>query len=256
MIPDSLHIGPLSIHIFGVLLAAAFLAAGHVLGKELGRKGYDPEVASTALLWGAAGSLVGARLWLVLENWPAFVRDPIVVLFMGSGFVFYGGLVGGALAVTLVFRVHQIPWWRGADAVAPALVLGQAIGRVGCQLCGDGDWGKVTDVPWGMAYPYAVVGWPHPPGVFVHPTPVYESIAYLIVFTWLWHRRKDALPDGSIFCWYLLLAPLARFVVEFWRINSIVALNLSAAQLTSLTLMTIGSVHLMVLQRRWRTVAA
>jgi phosphatidylglycerol:prolipoprotein diacylglycerol transferase len=256
MIPDSLHIGPIPIHIFGVLLAAAFLAAGQVLGREFGRKGYDPELASSALVWAAVGSLIGARLWLVLEDWPAFVRDPIGLLFTGSGFVFYGGLVGGAIAVTLVFRRNGIPWWRGADAVAPALVLGQAIGRIGCQLSGDGDWGKVTDVPWGMAYPYAVVGWPHPPGVYVHPTPVYESVAYFLIFAWLWHRRKEALPDGTMFCWYLLLAPLARFVVEFWRINPIVAMGLSAAQLTSLALMVIGGSQLVLLQRRWRTAAA
>lgn len=256
MIPDNLHIGPIPIHIFGLLLAAAFLAAGNVLGREFGRKGYDPDLASTALVWAAAGSLIGARLWLVVEDWPAFVRDPIGLLFTGSGFVFYGGLVGGAIAVTLVFRRHGIPWWRGADAVAPALVLGQAIGRIGCQLSGDGDWGTVTDVPWGMAYPYAVVGWPHPPGVYVHPTPVYESVAYFAIFAWLWWRRKESLPDGTIFCWYLILAPLARFVIEFWRINPIVAMDLSAAQLTSIVLMLIGGSQLILLQRRWRTAAA
>jgi phosphatidylglycerol---prolipoprotein diacylglyceryl transferase len=255
MIPDNLHVGPIPIHLFGLMLAVAFLAAGHVLGREFGRKGYDEELASTAVLWCAAGSLVGARLWLVVEDWPAFVRDPVGLLFTGSGFVFYGGLVGGAVAMTLFFRRHDIPWWRGADAVAPALVLGQALGRIGCQLSGDGDWGTVTTVPWGMAYPHAVVGWPHPPGVVVHPTPVYESLAYLAIFVLLWRWRRTPQPDGAIFCWYLVLASGARFLVEFVRINPVVTAGLTAAQITSLVLVSFGTVRL-VGQRRWRTAAA
>jgi phosphatidylglycerol---prolipoprotein diacylglyceryl transferase len=255
MIPDNLHVGPIPIHLFGLMLAVAFLAAGHVLGREFGRKGYDEELASTAVLWCAAGSLVGARLWLVVEDWPAFVRDPVGLLFTGSGFVFYGGLVGGAVAMTLFFRRHDIPWWRGADAVAPALVLGQALGRIGCQLSGDGDWGTVTTVPWGMAYPHAVVGWPHPPGVVVHPTPVYESLAYLAIFVLLWRWRRTPQPDGAIFCWYLVLASGARFLVEFVRINPVVTAGLTAAQITSLVLIAFGTVRL-VGQRRWRTAAA
>src|SRR4030095_6801283 len=103
--------------LFGLMLALAFLAAGHVLGREFARKGWDGELASSAVLWGAAGRLSGARLWLVVEDWPSFVRDPVGLLFTGSGFVFYGGLVGGAAAVKLFFLSHGIPWWRRAHAV-------------------------------------------------------------------------------------------------------------------------------------------
>jgi len=255
MIPDTLHIGPIPIHLFGLCLAAAFLAAGQVLGMELKRKGYDADVASSAMIWAAGGSLVGARLWLVIEDWSGFVRDPLGFLFTGSGFVFYGGLVGGALAVTWVFRRGGIPWLQGADAAAPAIVLGQAIGRVGCQLSGDGDWGTVTTLPWGMAYPHAVVGWPYEPGVYVHPTPVYECVAYLAVFAFLWRRRREPAADGTIFCWYLVLASGARFLVEFVRINPPVILDLSAAQLMSLALIAAGGLRLWS-QGRWRTAAA
>ena len=255
MIPDTLHLGPIPIHVFGLMLALAFLAAGHVLGREFARKGYDEDLASSGVLWCAAGSLIGARLWLVVEDWESFVRDPIGLLFTGSGFVFYGGLIGGALAMTFFFRRHGIPWWRGADAVAPALVLGQAIGRVGCQLSGDGDWGTVTNMPWGMAYPYAVVGWPYPPGVRVHPTPVYETLAYLAIFALLWRWRRTPQPDGTIFCWYLVLASGARFFVEFLRVNPVVVGNLTSAQLTSIVLVTVGAARL-VAQQRWRAAAA
>lgn len=256
MIPDDLHIGPIPIHLFGLCLAAAFLAANWVFGRELARRGYDAEIASSAIVWAAAGGIVGARVWLVVERWGEFVRDPIGLLFTGSGFVFYGGLLGGALAVSWVFRRHAIPWWRGADAAAPAIALGQAIGRVGCQLSGDGDWGAVTTVPWGMAYPHAVVGWPYEPGVVVHPTPVYEALAYLAVFAFLLRRRRDSAADGAIFAWYLILASGARFLVEFVRINPVVVLGLTSAQIVSLALIAAGAARLALAQQRWRTAAA
>jgi len=200
MIPDVLHVGPIPLHLFGICLAAAFLMAGRVATTEFGRSNLDPEIASATLTAAVLGGLLGARLWLVVEAWPDFIRDPVGVLLTGSGFVFYGGLVGGTAAVTFVFRRHGIPWLRGADAVAPAIVLGQAIGRIGCQLSGDGDWGRVSTVPWAMTYPHAVVGWPYDPGVRVHPTPVYEMLAYLAIFAYLRHRRRKHPPRRQRLC--------------------------------------------------------
>jgi phosphatidylglycerol:prolipoprotein diacylglycerol transferase len=255
MIPDVLHIGPVPIHIFGIFLALAFLAAGSVAGREFTRKGYDQAVASPVVVWAAVGGIVGARLWLVLDSWGEFLRGPASFLLTGGGFVWYGGLLGGALAVTIYFRLAGIPWFRGADAVAPALALGQAIGRIGCQLAGDGDWGAETTVPWGMAYPHAVVGWDKPPGVRVHPTPIYECAAYLAIFAFLWRRRREPAPDGALFATYLVLTGAARFAVEFVRVNPRVALGLTEAQLVSLALLALGAWYL-VATRAWRAAAA
>jgi phosphatidylglycerol---prolipoprotein diacylglyceryl transferase len=255
MLPDALHIGPVPIHIFGIFLALGFLAAGWVSGREFGRKGFDPTLGSSVVTWGAIGGIVGARIWIVLDAWHEFARAPLDFLLTSSGFVWYGGLIGGALAVTVLFRRAGVPWLVGADAVAPALALGQAIGRIGCQLAGDGDWGRETTLPWGMAYPHAVVGWDYPPGVHVHPTPVYETIAYLGVFAFLWRLRREPGPDGTVFAWYLVLACGARFLVEFVRVNPVVAFGLTQAQLTSLALMALGGWQL-VWRRRWRTAAA
>jgi len=255
MIPDVLHIGPIPIHLFGIFLALAFLAAGSVAGRELERKGYDPALGSTCLVWAAVGGIVGARLWLVVDAWHEFVRAPASFLLTGGGFVFYGGLVGGALAVTWCFRREGVVWLRGADAVAPAIVLGQAIGRIGCQVAGDGDWGRETTLPWGMAYPHAVVGWDKPPGVYVHPTPVYECLAYFAIFAFLWRLRREPLPDGVVFSAYLVLSGLARFLVEFVRTNPRIVLGLTEAQLTSLALMAVGA-WLLVTRRTWRAAAA
>ncbi len=250
MIPDNLHIGPIPIHLFGIFLALAFLGANWLFARELARRGYPAEIASSAIVWAAVGGIVGARLWLVVERWQEFVRDPVGLLFTGSGFVFYGGLVGGAIAVTLVLRRHRIPWWDGADAAAPAIALGQAIGRIGCQVSGDGDWGQVTELPWGMAYPHAVVGWPYPPGVRVHPTPIYESVAYFAIVALLLWRRRRAAPPGTVFAWYLVLASGARFLVEFVRINPVVAMGLTAAQITSLVLVLCGASRLWLVRGR------
>lgn len=255
MIPDVLHIGPIPIHLFGIFLAAAFLAAGSVAGREFRRKGWDPNLASSAVVWAAVGGLVGARVWILLDAWPEFARDPLGFLFTGGGFVFYGGLLGGALAVTLFFRAHDIPWLRGADAVAPAIVLGQAIGRLGCQAAGDGDWGSETTLPWGMAYPYAVVGWDKPPGVRVHPTPLYEAFAYFAIFAFLWRLRREPLPDGAMLALYFMLAGTVRFLVEFVRVNPRVFLGFTEAQLVSLALIAAGGTWL-VTRRTWRAAEA
>ena len=255
MVPDVLHIGPIPIHVFGIFLALAFLAAGWAAGREFERRGWDPALASSVVVWAAVGGLLGARLWIVVDAWPEIVRAPWDYLVTGGGFVFYGGLVGGALAVTLFFRRNGILWLRGADAVAPAIVLGQAIGRLGCQASGDGDWGTETTLPWGMAYPYAVVGWDKPPGVRVHPTPLYEAAAYFLIFALLWRLRRESLPDGTILALYLLLSGAARFLVEFVRVNPPVLLGLTEAQLVSLVLMTIAAGSL-VGRRAWRAAEA
>lgn len=255
MIPDALHLGPLPIHVFGIFLAAGFLAAGWIADREFERRGYGRSLGSAATTWAAVGGIVGARLWIVLDAWPEFMRDPWEFVWTAGGFVWYGGLVGGALAVTILFRREGIPWLKGADALAPSLALGQAIGRIGCQLAGDGDWGRETTLPWGMAYPYAVVGWDKPPGVVVHPTPLYECAAYLAVFAFLWRRRREPAADGTMLAWYLVLACGARFLIEFVRINPPVAFGLTEAQLTSLVLVAAGGTRLF-LGRRWRTAAA
>jgi len=255
MLPDVLHIGPIPIHLFGIFLALAFLAAGWVSAREFGRKGYDPSLASNAVVWAAVGGIIGARLWLVIDAWPEFVRAPASFLLTGGGFVFYGGLLGGAVAVTVYFRRVGIPWWNGADAAAPAIALAQAIGRLGCQVAGDGDWGKETTLPWGMAYPYAVVGWDKPPGVRVHPTPLYEAAAYLTIFWVLSRLSREATPEGTVVAWYLILASAARFLVEFLRVNPQVAFGLTEAQLTSLVLIGCGA-SVLVAKGAWRTAAA
>jgi phosphatidylglycerol:prolipoprotein diacylglycerol transferase len=256
MIPDTLHVGPIPLHLFGLFLATAFLAAGQVASRGFVRLGYGEEIGGSVLTWAVVGSLIGAKLWLVFADWPSFAAHPLEFVLSGSGWVFYGGLLGGVVGVSWVFHRDGIPWLRGADVCARAIVLGQAIGRLGCQVSGDGDWGVVTSLPWGMRYPHAVAGWPYEdPAIHVHPTPLYESAAYLAVFVFLWRRRTRPDPDGTGFAWYLVLASGARFAVEFVRTNDVVTVGLTAAQLASLLLVAIGTV-LLAGGARWRPAAA
>lgn len=241
MYPVIIEIGPLTIYSFGLMMALAFLTAAYFTGKELGRKGYDPEIASSLVLWAAVGGIAGARLWLVIDDWQGFIADPLGSLFSGAGFVWYGGLLGGALAVGWAAKhYYGIGFFVVADCVAPGLALAHGIGRIGCQLAGDGDWGSVTTLPWGMAYENAIIGWDYAPGVRVHPTPIYEMLVYFAIAGILWRWRTHEQPNGSIFAWYLIFTAIARFLVEFVRINPRLWLDLTAAQWTSIALAAVG----------------
>jgi len=248
MYPVLFEIGPLTIYSLGVFWALGALAAVWILQLELKRYTYDPQLAGTIVITAAIGGLIGARLLFVVEEWNHFTREPLSLLLSGSGFSWFGGLLGGGLTTAWSFKKHRLPIRETADMSAPALALAYGIGRIGCFLAGDATWGKVSDVPWAMAFPDAVAGWadpltglPYPPGVKVHPTQLYELLQSLIVFGILWRVRKRPHPSGAIFYLYLILAGSMRFIVEFWRANPIVALGLTEYQWISLILVFFGA---------------
>jgi phosphatidylglycerol:prolipoprotein diacylglycerol transferase len=247
MYPILFEVGPLTIYTLGLLWALGAFAGLWILRLELKRHRYDPEIAGSVVFAAAIAGLVGARLLFVLEEWESFLHAPFAFIFSGSGFSWYGGLIGGAVAAAWVFRKVNVSLAKAADMSAPALALAYGIGRIGCFLAGDATWGKVTDVPWGMAFPDAVAGWadpstgvPYPPGVRVHPTQIYELIQSLIVFAILWLVRERPHTPGTIFYLYLVLAGSMRFIVEFWRANPIVGLGLTEYQWISAALVAIG----------------
>jgi phosphatidylglycerol---prolipoprotein diacylglyceryl transferase len=240
-VQPEIHIGPLDLQTFGLCFALAFLGAGALVGRRLDELGkpvdWAYEIGFSALL----GGIVGARLDFVLENWDEVSDDLLGNIFSGEGLVWYGGAIGGAIGVFLW------AWYRGyiglalLDVCAPALALGYAIGRVGCQLSGDGDYGEEWDGPWAMAYPDGTV----PTDETVHPTPVYETFAMGFVALLLW-RLRDRMRAGSLFALYLLLAGTERFVVEFIRRNDDVAIGLTQAQLISVAMILAGAAWLFV----------
>jgi len=230
---------------FGLCFGLGFLASGAVIARrlrELGRPvDWAYEIAFSALV----GGVIGARLWWLADHTDAVRDDLLGSIFSASGLVWYGGVLGGAAAVLLWAR------WRGAlglgllDLCAPSLALGNAIGRVGCQLAGDGDYGRATDLPWGMAYPDGVVSTTE----IVHPTPIYETLAMGLAAWALW-RARGSLRPGLLFASYLVLAGLARFLVEFVRRNEAALAGLTVAQLFSVAMVAGGATWLLVAARR------
>lgn len=247
MYPILVHVGPITLYSFGAFMALAALSAAWIVRAELKRRQYNPELASTMVFAAALGGLVGARLLFIVEEWNHFLAAPLSYIFTGAGFTWYGGFLGGVIAVSRVVRRNKMPWLVGADIAAPALAIAYGVGRIGCHMAGDGDWGTVTDIPWGVAYTNAIIGWvnpatgiPYPPGARVHPTPIYEFLESLIVFGVLWSVRKQDYAPGTVAWLYLILAGFARFIVEFWRVNPALGWGLSEAQWFSLGLIASG----------------
>lgn len=272
MIPVLFHLGPLSVYSYGMMMALGFLAADYVITLECRRRGIVTEYASSIVVWAAIAGITSARVLDILNNFSAYWADPKSMILSGSGFVWYGGLVGGIFGAYLVSRYYKIGFLKTTDMCAPALAIGQAIGRLGCQLSGDGDWGLPSRLPWAMAYPRAIVGWNSQtvlkldghgqlvsgffPGVRVHPAPIYETLLYTVIFMVLWRSRGRGFADGRLFFLYLILAGAARFMVEFVRINPRVFIGLTEAQLIAIIMIILGSVAWFLVGDRHDTVAA
>lgn len=244
MYPE-IHLGPITLQTFGLMFALAFIAAGWVIAKRLKEVGKPSDWAYEMAFAALVGGLVGSRADFLIQNWDEVSDDVFGNVFSGSGLVWYGGVIGGALAVMLW------AWWRGIlslallDLAAVPLALGYAIGRIGCQLSGDGDYGRAWDGPWAMSYPDGTV----PTTEDVHPTPVYETLAMGLLAFVLW-RLRDRFRPGILFAIYLVFAGLERFLVEFVRRNEDVAIGLTQAQLFSVGMMLAGAIWIGVASRK------
>ena len=236
MYPE-IEIGPLTLQTFGLMFGLAFIAAGALIARRLVEWGKPADWAYEMAFVALFGGLVGARIDFLLENWDEVSDDLLGNLFSGAGLVWYGGAIGGALAVVFWARWRGMFGLRLLDLAAPSLAIGYAIGRVGCQLSGDGDYGKAWDGPWAMAYPDGTVPIETP----VHPTPIYETLAMGTLAIVLW-KLRDRFAPGVLFALYLLLAGLSRFLVEFVRRNEDVFIGLTQAQLLSVAMIVIGGV--------------
>jgi len=243
-VKPEIHVLGLSLKTFGICFAAAFLAAGAVLARRLDELGHPRDWAYEMIFAGLAGGVVGARGYYIAEHFDEVSHDLLGSIFSGSGLVWYGGVVGGAIGVLAWAR------WRGVlslgllDLASAPLTLGYAIGRIGCQVSGDGDYGIGSSLPWAMPYPHGTV----PTTLHVHPTPIYETLAMGLLAWALWHLR-DRLRPGAIFALYLVGSGVERLLVEFIRRNSEVVAGLTAPQLESIVAAALGATALVVWRR-------
>lgn len=241
MYPEILKIGPFTLHSFGLMLAISFLVASFIVRSELQRKGQSPILTNDILLAAIIGGVIGAKVYYLIEQWHDFVQHPLSMFLSGSGLVWYGGLILGAVAVIFVLVIRRVSVAITADVGAPALAIGYAFGRMGCFLNGD-DYGRPTTLPWGMSFPNGA-----PPTTnLVHPTQIYEILLSLGIFAVLWSIRKQKRPDGFFFWLYLVLAGMERFIIEFWRTTRVVGLGLTTAQIISIIMIFVGVTEIML----------
>jgi phosphatidylglycerol:prolipoprotein diacylglycerol transferase len=249
-VQPEIGLGPLTLKTFGIMFALGFLGAGAVCGRRFKELGKPVDWAYEMIFAALVGGIVGARVYYLAQNWGDVNDDLFGNLFSGSGLVWYGGALGGAIAVFIWAWRRNFLTLALLDLAATPLALGYAIGRIGCQLSGDGDYGTPSDLPWAMSYPDGTV----PTNDRVHPTPIYESISMALIAWVLWTLR-DRFAPGLLFALYLVLSGLERFLVEFLRRNDEVWAGLTMPQIESLVLMLIGGTWFALASRR-RTVPA
>jgi phosphatidylglycerol---prolipoprotein diacylglyceryl transferase len=239
-----IHIGRFQIGTFGILLWLAAVSGCWVLYKNFERKGIEADAINITALATVAG-IIGAKLWHVFESPQLLMQIPLQLLLDRAGFAWFGGLVAAILVLMWQGRVAKVGALGMLDLAAPAAAVGYGVGRIGCLTSGDGDYGIPTSLPWGVSFPQGLV----PTVQRVHPTPVYELIAALLIAWYLWQRGKVDRPVGMITGEYLVWSGLARFLVEFVRINPRIYFGMSNAQVASIGSMIAGVV-LIVWARR------
>lgn len=265
--------GSLLFGLLGVLIMVVVLYYSAKSGKKAPTKLTIHPYQHTAMLVliAAITGILGAKVFHQLENWELFMRDPIDALLSFDGLTFYGGLITAAFFVAFYGEKQQISWKIMGDAVAPALILAYGIGRIGCHVAGDGDWGIVNTLAqpdwlsflpswmWAYDYPNNVLGEGIPilgcTGSYcyrlaeaVFPTPIYETTMSLIIFGILWILRTKLRIPGQLFAIYLVFNGIERGLIEQIRVNNLMSflgMQITQAQLIS-TLLIIGGTALFI----------
>lgn len=247
MCPRLFTIGPFSLPTYGLMVALGFLLGLHLAGKLAKRSGLDPNHVTNLGVSIALSAILGAKVFMIFSNWDYYSAD-FSRLFsfsaLQAGGVFYGGLLAALATAFYYTRKHNLPWLKTADAFAPALAAGHAVGRLGCFAAGC-CWGQPTDLPWGVmftdqaAHDFTGV----PLGIHLHPTQLYESAGTALVAVFLFRRFGKPHAPGSILAWYMVLYSSFRFVVEFFRADGARPLLgdwLSATQIVAAGLILMG----------------
>ena len=224
------------------------------------------QLMSNIVVWAAVWGFIGAKVFHNLEYLDDFMKDPIGGLFSFSGLTFYGGLICGGAAVIYIANKNGIKPAHMFDVGGPGIMIGYAVGRLGCHMSGDGDWGIpntaakpswlgwAPDWVWSFKYPHNVINEGVPIEgcigkyctelpVAVYPTAFYEVVAGFILFAFMWSIRKKIKPAGMMFAIYLILAGIERFLIEKIRVNSLYhafGLEFTQAELISVIMVIAG----------------
>ena len=251
MDPNLARIGPFVLAWHGLLTAFAIVLAVVVIYREFARRGLSLEKFDGLAFWTIIGGILGARLFYVIDHADYFVDHPLEAFaIQEGGLAVYGAVIGGFFTVLLLTRLLGYPFGQVIDAIAPGLILAQAVGRIGCLINGDA-WGAPTDGPFSLTYTHPDALLPSSlHGVPTHPYPIYDMIMNLMIFgvvIWLNRRR---LPAGTTFAVFALLYAVTRFVISFVRQERIWFWGLQEAQVVSLVVLAVSAVALFILLRR------
>jgi phosphatidylglycerol:prolipoprotein diacylglycerol transferase len=239
-----LTIGSVRFGTYGIMLAVGLYCGFYILRADLRRRSIRASPFVITLVIGVTGFVV-SKLYKIVDTPSVFLAHPILLL-SPRGFTFYGAVIGGLGAAFLLAKHYRFSFLTLLDAVSPAAALGYGIGRIGCFLAGDGDYGIPSSLPWAMSFPHGIV----PTLDRVHPTPIYEFLAAAAIAMFLWQRGaasiEKQLPAGEVFAEYLLLTGAARFLVEFIRRNPRGWLGFTNAQQVAIVSISIGLVLVFV----------
>ena len=252
MYPILVDLGVWQIRSYGVFVAVAILVGIWWSAREAERRGFARSVVYDAAWAITLAGFVGARLWYAIFSEPeAFLANPWQIFAIWHGGIsMHGALVAGALSAAWWIRRHGLRFWRFGDAVAPGLILGQAIGQIACLLNGD-TYGRPTDVPWAIVFTHPHAMAPH--GVPLHPVQVYELLAYLGVFLVVHRVARSLAPDGAVLLTYAGLYGIVRFAMEFFRGDPPVVAGIIVPQAVSAALVIAAVASLIVLRHSvWR----
>ena len=258
---------------YGFMLMTAFLVCNHLLKKHLYSINVDGKIADDIIFYAAIGGILGSKIYYIIEEKQLYetyisignifkgiftLNSEILTLGIsqfGGGLVFLGGLMGGTLGVTWVIQKQNLNWLKMSDIVAPLLILGYGIGRIGCFLVGD-DYGIPTHLPWGVSfvnglppttyqsfqfnYPWISLDGFEPGLLTVYPTQLMETVLAVFIFGYLWSRREKIGFEGQLFFTYLVFAGLERFFIEFIRTNIKYISVFTGSQIISIFMILIG----------------
>ena len=219
MHPILVEIGPVTIRYYGLMYIVAIAVGFWLLTREVRRKGIplSSESQLDLVLWTVPVAIIAARLYYVAFQWGYYGRHLVdIVKIWQGGLAIHGGVLGGILAVFLFSRYKKVNFWALADCLAPSLILGQAIGRIGNLMNGDA-YGVPTNLPWGIHFPANSPAGVAYPGMATHPSMIYEMILDLLIFAYLWAIRKKGYKDGFSTAMYFILYAIARSVLTLTR---------------------------------------
>lgn len=238
MHPVFLRLGPVEIRYYGLMYVISFILAYFLVRAEVRRRKLfaRPDDVLDLLLVVIPLGIVFARLYYVAFQWEWYRSAPWEIFMVWhGGLAIHGGILGGVLGLWIVTRWKRVRFWRLADAVVPALLVGQVLGRIGNFLNGDA-FGTPTDLPWGIVFPATSPAGAAYPGIALHPAMLYEALGNLLIFLFLWTLRKRPARDGFLTSVYFVSYAAVRFACEFFRGDALMLGPWRAAQVASVLL--------------------